>query len=92
MKKNNNFYFNLRNKIFFSIITFLSSCAPENELFSENFQKFEIINRFKVVSVFSLNDHIYAQQCDSYRNKLLLKFSKNSKSWKRTKYITKGCN
>ena len=38
-----------------------------------------------------MKDNIYAQHCDNAGNKLWMKYSEESKTWKSGKYETGGC-
>ena len=69
----------------------LIACAPESHNLSENFDDFSNGKKNKVVRFFSIKDNIFSMKCDVSGNKLMMKFSKKEKKWKRSKYISKDC-
>ena len=83
---------NYSYKIFLSVFILLTSCAPDSSNFTENFGTLPKEENYKVVRNFFIKDKIFIMKCDLSGNKLMLKFSKKENKWKRSKYISKGCN
>ena len=91
MDRENSYYKNF-NKIFISMLTLIASCAPDSSRFVEYYGNFANTKEFEVVKIFFIKDKEYKMNCDVSGNQLLMKFSKKENKWKRSKYISKGCN
>ena len=69
----------------------LASCAPNPPRWVQSLETLPEIEGFIVAGVCSMKDNIYAQHCDNAGNKLWMKYSEESKTWKSDKYETGGC-
>ena len=69
----------------------LIACAPESYNLSYNFDDFSNGKKNKVVRIFLIKDTLFSMKCDVSGNKLIMKFSKKEKKWKRSKYTSKDC-
>ena len=69
----------------------LVSCAPNPPRWVQSLEILPKIEGFIVAGVYFMKDNIYAQHCDNAGNKLWMKYSEESKTWKRGKYETRGC-
>jgi len=67
------------------------SCAADQKQYEINFSKLTNAKSFKNITFFSIKNETYAINCDYSKNKLFFKFLKDKKNWKRTKYISRGC-
>ena len=85
-------YKNNHKKIFLPVLILLSSCASDSAIFNEYPVSFSKIEKFEVVRIFFIKDNIFTMNCDTSGNQLLMKFSKKEHKWKRSKYISKGCD
>ena len=90
--RKNYFYCVFKNIFFSLLITTLTSCASENKKFTEYYKNLDNLESFNLKKFFLIKGKVYAIKCDSLGNKLLIRFSKNGKKWKRTRYISRGCN
>jgi len=79
-------------KIFFSVFILFTSCAPDSKNFAEHFGYLQKKEDYKVVSIFFIKDNIFTMKCDPSGNQLMMKFYKKENKWKKSKYISKGCN
>ena len=73
------------------IIFILVSCAPDSLRRMKSIGTLPKIEGFILAGKFSMKNNIYAQHCDNAGNKLWIKYSEESKKWKRGKYETLGC-
>ena len=79
----------IRNLVLISFV--LASCAPNPPRWVQSLGTPPKIEGFIVAGVYSMKENIYTQYCDSAGNKLWMKYSEESKTWKRGKYETGGC-
>ena len=86
------FYYKNFNKIFFSVLILLTSCAPDSKNFSKHFGTLPKEENYKVENIFFIKDKIFTMKCDPSGNQLIMKFYKKENKWKRSKYTSKGCN
>ena len=87
-----NYFYKKLNKIFISVFLLLTSCAPDSSNFANNFGFLPEDGGYKIARIFYIKGKIFTIKCDLSGNQLIMKFSKKEKKWKRSNYISKGCN
>jgi len=77
----------------YGIVNFciLMSCAADQKQYEMNFPTLPNTKGFNNIGIFSFKNETYAINCDYSKNKLFFKLLKDKKNWKRTKYISRGC-
>ena len=77
------------------ICLLLFSCAPDNAgyppLWVKSLETIPQEEGYYQAGIYSMNDNVYAQFCDSHGNQKWFSYNKETHTWKQTRYETHGC-
>ena len=75
------------------IIVLLSSCAiePRTPLWLRAIETLPPVEGFSRAGLFTINDKIYVQYCDSVGNQIWMRYNKAKHTWRQSRYNSQGC-
>jgi len=75
------------------IIVLLSSCAPgpRAPLWLRAIETLPPVEGFSRAGLFTINDKIYVQYCDSGGNQIWLRYNEDKHTWRQSRYNSQGC-
>ena len=75
------------------IIVLLSSCAiePRTPLWLRAIETLPPVEGFSRAGLFTINEKIYVQFCDSGGNQIWLRYNESKHQWRQSRYNSQGC-
>ena len=75
------------------IIALLTSCAPNHRapLWLRAIETLPQLEGFSRAGLFTINDKIYVQFCDSQGNQIWLRYNEGKHTWRQSRYNSQGC-
>ena len=75
------------------IIVLLSSCAiePRAPLWLRAIETLPQVEGFSRAGLFTINDKIYVQYCDSGGNQIWMRYNEDKHTWRQSRYNSQGC-
>jgi hypothetical protein len=74
-------------------ICLLVSCAPETRppLWLRAIETLPQVEGFSRAGLFTINDKIYVQYCDSGGNQIWMRYNEGKHQWRQSRYNSQGC-
>ena len=74
-------------------IVLLSSCAPGNRapLWLRAIETLPQVEGFSRAGLFTINEKIYVQYCNSYGTQLWMRYNEDKHTWRQSRYNSQGC-
>ena len=74
-------------------ICLLVSCAPETRppLWLRAIETLPPVEGFSRAGLFTINDKIYVQYCDSGGNQIWMRYNEDKNTWRQSRYNSQGC-
>ena len=74
-------------------ICLLVSCAPETRppLWLRAIETLPLVEGFSRAGLFTINDKIYVQYCDSGGNQIWMRYNEDKHTWRQSRYNSQGC-
>ena len=75
------------------IIILLTSCAPNHRapLWLTAIETLPQPKGFSRAGLFTINDKIYVQFCNSYGTQLWMRYNEDKHTWRQSRYNSQGC-
>ncbi len=75
------------------IIILLTSCAPNHRapLWLTAIETLPQVKGFSRAGLFTINDKIYVQFCNSYGTQLWMRYNEDKHTWRQSRYNSQGC-
>ena len=84
----------ISQKILFVVLfSFLVSCAPDPRppLWLTAIETLPQVEGFSRAGLFTINDKIYVQYCDSGGNQIWMRYNEGKHQWRQSRYNSQGC-
>ena len=84
----------ISQKILFVILfSFLVSCAPDPRppLWLTAIETLPQVEGFSRAGLFTINEKIYVQYCDSGGNQIWMRYNEDKHTWRQSRYNSQGC-
>jgi|TARA_B110000263_G_C14791801_1_gene277935 hypothetical protein len=77
----------------FSLIVLLTSCAAETRppLWLQAIETLPEVEGFSRAGLFTINEKIYVQYCNSHGTQLWMRYNEDKNSWRQSRYNSEGC-
>ena len=74
-------------------IVLLTSCAsePRSPLWLRAIETLPQVEGFSRAGLFTINDKIYVQYCDSGGNQIWMRYNEGKHQWSQSRYNSQGC-
>ena len=75
------------------LIVLLTSCAPNHRapLWLRAIETLPPVEGFSRAGLFTINDKIYVQYCDSSGNQIWMRYNEGKHTWRQSRYNSQGC-
>ena len=76
------------------ILVLMTSCAPPDSapLWLRATETLPQVEGFSRAGLFTINDKIYVQYCDSGGNQIWMRYNEGKHTWRESRYNSQGCS